>query len=97
MPRAIENIRVVSGEVTPAAAGPGGEDAIVFEGDEGIGAVKTCADQPDGVDDSGGGAAHWLQLPRVLWPMALDNTLMAARVAGGEAVPDSTHGRTGAE
>jgi hypothetical protein len=41
MPRAIENIRVVSGEVTPAAAGPGGEDAIVFEGDEGIGAVKT--------------------------------------------------------
>ena len=41
----------------------------------------------------------WLQLPRVLWPMALDNTLMAgqARVAGGEAVPDSTHARSGAE
>ena len=41
----------------------------------------------------------WLQLPRVLWPMALDNTLLArqARVAGGEAVPDSTHARSGAE
>ena len=40
-----------------------------------------------------------LQLPCVLWPMALDNTLMARRalVGGAEAVPDSTHARSGAE
>ena len=40
VPGAVENIRLVSDEVTPTAAGPRGEDAIVFEGDEGIGAVK---------------------------------------------------------
>ena len=47
MPRAVDNIRAVVGELTPAAAGPRGEDATVSEGDEGVGAVDTCADQPD--------------------------------------------------
>jgi hypothetical protein len=39
------------------------------------------------------------QLPCVLWPMALDNTLMARRalVACREAMPDSTHARSRAE
>jgi hypothetical protein len=38
---AVEKLCVISGEVTPAAAGPRGEDAIASEGDEGVGAVKT--------------------------------------------------------
>ena len=58
MPCAVENIRVVSDEITPAAADPRSEDAIVLEGDKGIRTVNTRTDQPDGVDDCGGGAAH---------------------------------------
>jgi hypothetical protein len=38
---AVENIWVISGEVTPAAARPRREHAIASEGDEGVGAVKT--------------------------------------------------------
>jgi fructoselysine-6-P-deglycase FrlB-like protein len=56
MARAINNIRAVSGELTPGAAAPRSEDATVTEGDEGVGAVDTGGDQPDGVDDGGGGA-----------------------------------------
>lgn len=41
MPRAVKNIRVVSDEITPAAAGPRGENAIIFEGDESISTVDT--------------------------------------------------------
>ena len=93
MPCAVENIRVVSDEITPAAAGPRIEDAIVLEGDKSIRTVNTRADQPDGVDDAEAALLTVSQLRCVLWPMALDNTLM---VAGGlvllEAVPDSTHG-----
>ena len=85
--RAVENIRVVPGELTPAAAGPCGEDPTVSESHEGVGTVEACADQPDRVDD-GGGAAHQAQLRCVLWPMALDNTL-----THGECV----HGVSGAE
>ena len=38
--RAVENIRGVAGEISPAAAGPRSEDAIVLEGDEGVGPVE---------------------------------------------------------
>ena len=38
MASAVENIRDVSGEITPAAARPRGEDPIVSEGDEGASA-----------------------------------------------------------
>jgi hypothetical protein len=38
---AVENVRVNSGEVTPAATRTRRENAIASEGDEGVGAVKT--------------------------------------------------------
>jgi fructoselysine-6-P-deglycase FrlB-like protein len=87
MPRAVDNIRVVFDEIAPAAARARCEDAIVFEGDEGIGLVNTRADQPDGVDDGGGGAAHGPQLRCIVWPMALDNTLIVVSRAELGAEP----------
>lgn len=41
MARAVQDIRVVSGELTPAVAGSYGKNATVFKGDEGVGAVQT--------------------------------------------------------
>lgn len=41
MPGAVENIGVASDEITPAATGPRSEDALVLEGDEGVGPVNT--------------------------------------------------------
>ena len=66
MASAVENIRDISGEIAPAAARPRGEDPIASEGDEGVGAVKTRADQTDGMDDGGRGAAHQGSAPCVL-------------------------------
>jgi hypothetical protein len=62
-PSAVENTRVVSDEITPTAASPRSEDAIVLEGDKGIGTINTWADQPDRVDDGGGGTAHCESAP----------------------------------
>ena len=38
---AVEHLSVISGELPPAAAGPRGEDATVFESDESLGVVET--------------------------------------------------------
>jgi len=47
VPRAVDNSRVVSGQLTPSAAGTGGDDTTISESDECVGEVDTRADQPD--------------------------------------------------
>jgi hypothetical protein len=47
VPRAVDNIGVALGEVTPGATGAGGKDPTISECDESVGAVQTLADQPN--------------------------------------------------
>jgi hypothetical protein len=56
VPCAVEDVRVILNELTPGEASAGGKDVTIFEGDKGVRTVETCAEQPDGVDDGGGGA-----------------------------------------